>query len=229
LAAFIGGLSIFYAVAHMSLAGVVAITFSAPLFASIGAVLLFKEKLTSARITSLLVGFIGVLVVLRPTFSDHIGGIIAANAAAIMTAIAFLSVKKLSTLEKSNTVVAYPFLLILPFSTFLAYFDWTPPTLADIPLLLLLGLGISAAQYAMVKAFSMADMSAVLPFDFLRLIIAIIVGTLFFGDVIDNWVLVGGSLILISSIYLAKKNQIITAPHTKLITENKLKNNRIPY
>jgi len=214
LAAFVGGLSIFYAVAHMSLAGVVAITFSAPLFASIGAALLFKEKLTSVRIISLLVGFIGVLIVLRPTLTEQIDGIIAANAAAIMTAIAFLAVKKLSTLEESNTVVAYPFLLILPFSALLAYFDWSTPTLTDIPLLLLMGLGISAAQYAMVKAFSLADMSAVLPFDFLRLIVAIIIGTLFFGDVIDSWVLIGGVLILTSSFYLAKKTQFIAASNT---------------
>lgn len=206
-AAFAGGLSVFYAVGHAPLATVVAITFTAPIFASVFAMLVFGETVNKTRLVSLAVSFIGVLILLRPSFDMAISGFIAANCAAVMTALAFLTVKKLSFTERSETVVAYPFLLILPFSAVLAYFDWTTPTLSQLPLLLMMGLGISAAQYCMVKAFALADASAVLPLDFLRLLVATLVGHLFFNDLLDTWVLLGASIIFLSSLYLARKER----------------------
>jgi drug/metabolite transporter (DMT)-like permease len=128
-----------------------------------------------------------------------------------MTAVAFLTVKKLSFSENSSTVITYPFLLILPISTLMAYVDWTTPEIRHLPLLIMVGIGISAAQYCMVKAFTLADASAVLPFDYLRLLIAVIIGSIFFNDVVDTWVVVGASIILLSSLYVAKAGTKQTA------------------
>jgi len=203
-AAFGGGISIFYAVAHAPLATVVAITFAAPIFASLFAIYSFGEVINRAQLISIFFGFLGVMIVLRPSLEIETSGLLAAVIAAIMTAIAFLTVKKLSYSENSSTVIAYPFLLILPISILMAYIDWTAPEIKHFPLLLLMGIGISAAQYCMVKAFSLADASAVLPFDYLRLLGAIIIGSFFFNDVVDTWVVVGASIILLSSLYVAK-------------------------
>jgi len=205
LAAFGGGISIFYAVSHAPLATVVAITFAAPIFASLFAVYILGEVMNKAQLYSIAFGFIGVMVVLRPTLEEvETSGLLAAMVAAIMTAIAFLTVKKLSCTEPSSTVIAYPFLLILPISMLMAYVDWTLPEMKHVPLLLMMGVGISAGQYCMVKAFSLADANAVLPFDYLRLLVAIIIGSIFFNDVVDIWVVVGASIILLSSLYVAK-------------------------
>ena len=207
LAAFLGGLSIFYAVANAPLATVVAITFAAPIFASLFSIYLFGEAMNKTKGISLVTSFIGVLFILRPNLDIETDGLVAAIVASIATAIAFLTVKKLAHVENAASVIAYPFLLILPLSMLLALLDWTQPKMADIPLLLTMVIGISAAQYCMVKAFSLADASAVLPFDFLRLLVATFVGSFFFDDLVDTWIVVGASLILTSSLYIAKKGK----------------------
>lgn len=204
-AAFGGGISIFYAVSHAPLATVVAITFAAPIFASLFAIYIFGEVINKARLYSIVFGFLGVIIVLRPSLENvETSGLLSAMVAAIMTAIAFLTVKKLSFSENSSTVIAYPFLLILPISILMACVDWTPPEIKHLPLLIMTGVGISAAQYCMVKAFSLADATTVLPFDYLRLLVAIIIGSVIFNDVVDIWVVVGASVILLSSLYIAK-------------------------
>jgi drug/metabolite transporter (DMT)-like permease len=211
-AAFGGGISIFYAVSHAPLATVVAITFAAPIFASLFAIYIFGEVMNKAQLYSITLGFLGVMVVLRPSLQEvETSGLLSALLAAIMTAVAFLTVKKLSFSENSSTVIAYPFLLILPISTLMAYVDWTTPEIRHLPLLIMVGIGISAAQYCMVKAFTLADASAVLPFDYLRLLIAVIIGSIFFNDVVDTWVVVGASIILLSSLYVAKAGTKQTA------------------
>jgi len=209
-AAFTGGIAAFYAVAHAPLATVVAITYTAPIFASLFAMVVYKEGLTTARVVVLLVGFGGTLMVLRPQFDMDIGGLIGAVVAAIASAVAFLTVKQLSSTERTETIVAYPFLLILPFSAVFAYLDWTPPTWEDAPLIVLMGVGISAGQYFMARAFAVADAAAVLPFDFFRLLVAALVGVLAFGDTVDSWVLVGALVILAATIYSAKMEQAAT-------------------
>lgn len=205
--AFIGGFAVFYAVAHAPLASVISITFAAPIFASLFAMMVFGEGITLHRIMVLAVGFVGVIMVLRPSFDIEFGGMVGAVIATIATAAAFLSVKRLSLTERSQTVVAYPFLLILPLSALLAYFDWTSPSWQQMPVVVLMGLGISAAQYCLVKAFSLADASAVLPIDFLRLIVAGVLGYFFFGDAIDTEVFVGAAVILAVTIYSARKEK----------------------
>ncbi|MFT6901723.1 MAG: drug/metabolite transporter (DMT)-like permease [Colwellia sp.] len=202
-----GGISIFYAVSHAPLATVVAITFAAPIFASLFAIYVLGEVMNKAQLYSIAFGFLGVMIVLRPSLEIEVSGLFSAVVAAIMTAIAFLTVKKLSYSENSSTVIAYPFLLILPISLIMAYLDWTAPQMKHIPLLLLMGVGISAGQYCMVKAFSLADASAVLPFDYLRLLVAIIIGSYFFNDVVDIWVVVGAAIILLNSLYVAKSGK----------------------
>jgi len=206
-AAFTGGLAVFYAVAHAPLATVVAITYTAPIFASLFAMIVFREGVTLARISILIVGFFGTMMVLRPNFDMEIGGLVGAVIAAVSTAVAFLTVKRLSSTERSGTIVVYPFLLILPISAVLAFLDWTMPTLADIPLLIVMGVGISAGQYFMARAFALADASVVLPIDFLRLLVAAFVGALAFGDVIDSWVLAGAAVILAATVYGARKER----------------------
>ena len=212
-AAFAGGLCIFYSLAIVPLTTVVAITFTAPIFASLMACLFLKETMNKPQFISLLFGFIGTLIVLRPNLNTEFEGVLFALFAALLTAVAFLTVKKLSATDNSDTIVAYPFILILPLSAVMANWDWTTPNLMQVPLLIIMGLGISFAQYCMVKAFSLADASAVLPIDFLRLIIASFIGVIYFNDHLDLWAVAGGIVILASSLNLIfKKNKATLTP-----------------
>lgn len=212
-----GGFAAFYAVSRAPLASVTAITYAAPIFASLFAMVVFREGISWHRIGVLPVGFIGVLMVLRPSFDIEFAGMVGALIATVTTAIAFLAVKSLSSTERSETVVAYPFLMILPVSAVLVYLDWTMPTAGQMPLVILMGLGIAASQYCMVKAFALADASAVLPIDFMRLVMAAAIGVLFFGDMLDGEVLVGAALILAATVYTARREKAadaakVTAP-----------------
>lgn len=202
-----GGFAAFYAVSRAPLASVTAITYAAPIFASIFAMTIFREGVSWHRLAVLPLGFIGVLMVLRPSFDIEFAGMVGAVISTVTTAVAFLVVKSLSATERSETVVAYPFLLILPISAVFAYFDWTAPSLAQVPLVVLMGVGISASQYCMVKAFSLADASAVLPVDFMRLVVAAAIGVAFFGDVLDIEVLVGAAVILGATVYSARQEK----------------------
>ncbi|MFC3051600.1 DMT family transporter [Kordiimonas pumila] len=205
--AFIGGFSVFFAVAHAPLASVVAMTYAAPVFAGVFAMVVFKEGVTLRRIVALGIGFIGVLIVLKPSFEMEVAGMIAAIIATITTAGAFLVVKKLSGTERSETVVAYPFVLILPFSALYAVTDWTSPTGIEWLLVLFIGLGTAISQFYMVKAFAAADASAVLPIDFLRLVVAAILGIALFGDVFDVQVVLGAAVILSVTVYTARREK----------------------
>ncbi len=203
-----GGFAAFYAVSRAPLASVTAITYAAPIFASLFAMIIFREGLNWHRIAVLPVGFVGVLMVLRPSFDIEFAGMVGALIATVTTAVAFLAVKSLSSTERSETVVAYPFLMILPVSAVFAYLDWTLPSAEQVPFVVLMGLGISASQYCMVKAFSLADASAVLPIDFMRIVMAAAIGVMVFGDVLDAEVLVGAAIILSVTVYSAHREKV---------------------
>jgi len=202
IAAFVGGLSIFYSLSTIPLTLVVSITFSAPIFASIFAYMVLNENITKAKIISLSLGLIGVLVLLRPAISSDFAGVLAAFLAAIMTAIAFITVKKLSIIDEPHTVMVFPFILLLPLSAIMAILDWTTPSLTQLPFLLLIGVGICVSQYCMVKAFSLAEASSLLPVDFIKLLMASAIGTIYFGDKVDEWSIAGGTIILIGTFLL---------------------------
>lgn len=207
LAAFAGGFSIFLAISLIPLATVVAITFTAPIIASGIAIWCFKETITKRKTSALIIGIIGAAIVLRPSFSDEWLGVISACIGALLTAAAFLLVNKLSDTDSHDTVVIFPLILVLPCCVLPAVINWTMPSIEHIPFLLVMGAGLSFSQYCMVKAFSLSEASSVLPYDYLRLILASVIGFVWFGDVIDEMTFMGGSLILLSAALVTTKSR----------------------
>lgn len=205
-AAFVGGYATFYALSSIPLSLVVAIAFTAPIFASLYAFSMLNETMTKQRVISLLLGLAGTLIILRPNVSLAPIGIVAAVLASIMTATAFITVKKLSKLDDPITVMAFPFVLLLPISAIVAFVDWTPPSLGQLPILLLIAPGLTLSQYFMVKAFSHAQASHILPVDFVKLIVTSVTGVFLFNEKIDTWIISGGAVILLGAVLsLAKK------------------------
>jgi len=196
---------IFYAVTVVPLAKVVAITYVAPVFAALVAVIILKEKVHTRRIVSMVIGFIGVMVVLRPGSMALSLGEILAFFGAIGIAMTIIMIKVLSATERSETVVAYSYAIVLPVSFLASLFIWKWPTWGEFGLLALVGIFVTIAQLFTVKAFSKADLTAILPLDFIRLIFATLFGYYLFGEPLDNWVWVGASIILVSTIYIAHR------------------------
>ncbi len=195
----------FGAVSLMPVAEVTALSFTAPLFATVGAVLFLGETVRRRRWTATAVGFAGAMIILRPG-AEALGvpALLALSAAAMM-AISALLVKVLSRTESASTVVLYMGLLMTPLSLVPAVFVWAMPSPELWIWLALMGLAGTAGHLALVRAFAAADASAVLPFDFSRLIFAALLGYAVFAEQPDAWTWVGAAVIFAATLYTAHR------------------------
>lgn len=201
----IGTYSIFYAISVTPLATVVAITYAAPVFGAVGAIWILKEKVHLRRVMSILVGFVGVVVVIRPFDLELTLGVDGALIGAMAMAMSLIVVKMLSKTEKPQTIVAFTYIFILPISFVVALFYWRTPTWEELGLMAVLGFGVNYGQIFLVKAFQKADVMAVLPLDFIRFLLASFFGIWLFSEPVDIWVWVGAIAILTSTVYTAHR------------------------
>ncbi len=198
-------LTFFTALSLLPLAEVTALTFTTPLFTTIGAALILRETVKARRWTATLVGLIGALIILRPGVEALRPEAFVALAAAALMACAFLTVKSLARTEHPNTIVLLMGLLMTPMSLVPALFVWKAPDPHVWAWLVGMGLAATVGQVFLTRAFAAADASAVLPFDFSRLVFVAILGYLFFGERPDVWTWIGAGVIVASSAYIAHR------------------------
>ena len=155
----------FTAVATMNLADAVALSFTAPLFATVAAIVVLHEVVRARRWSAVGAGFVGAMIILRPGFEA-----VAPEALLVLlSAIVMTMVKLLSRTESVGAIVFYMVLILTPASLVPALFVWRTPSLEEFGFLMLLGAAATAGHLCMVRAFAIADATAVLPFDFVRL------------------------------------------------------------
>ncbi|KPF77541.1 hypothetical protein IP88_06080 [alpha proteobacterium AAP81b] len=200
---FIATMATFYAVATAPLATVLAINYTAPLFATLGAVLFLGEAIHARRAAALVAGFIGMLIVVRPGHLPMTPGIAAAVVSALATAFSIVAIRRLVASDDSRAVAAWTFLLMTGPSFLAALAVWTWPAPALWPALAYIGGAAAVGQLTLSKAFSLAEASAVLPYDFVRFAIIAVAGIALFGERLDALTLVGGAVILGATVYLA--------------------------
>ncbi len=215
----IGTYSIFYAISVTPLATVVAITYAAPVFGAVGAIWILKETVHLRRVMSIIVGFVGVLIVIRPFNLELTMGVDAALLGAMAMAMSLIVVKMLSRTEKPQTIVAYAYVFVLPISFVVALFYWRTPTWEELGLMAVLGVGVNYGQIFLVRAFQKSDVMAVLPLDFIRFLLASFFGIWLFSEPVDIWVWVGAILILTSTVYTAHRE---AQAHKKAHKKHKL-------
>lgn len=199
----------FYAVANAPLATVQAINFAAPIFATAGAAMFLGEHLRVRRIGALLIGFAGVLIVLRPGALPLTDGIAAAVVAAVATGFSLVAIKRLVGIARPMAVVFWSYLLPLVPTGLVAAFVWTAPQ--GVEWLYILGIGGATlvGQIATTRAFSIAEATAVMPFDFVRFGLMSGAGVWLFDQTVDAATLFGGAVILSSAIYLAYRETVL--------------------
>ena len=183
---------------------VVALTFAAPLFAVVGAALVLKEQVGWRRWAATAIGFVGILVVLRPGAEAFRPDGVYPLAAAFFFAASSLMVKRLSMTESPGSIVFYLMVLMTPMLLVPAIPVWQTPSVALLPYLLALGLTAAAAQFALTHAFAAADASFLGPFDFARLPLSALVAFAAFGETPDRFVWLGAGLIVCAALYLAR-------------------------
>jgi drug/metabolite transporter (DMT)-like permease len=217
---FIATTGTFYAVAHAPLATVLSINYTAPLFATIGAVLFLGEKIRARRVIALAVGFIGMLVVVRPGALPMTSGVFAAMVSAVSTAFSIVAIRSLVSSDDSRAVAAWSFILTVVPSLIVALFVWTTPPARVWPFLLFIGIAAAVGQLSLSKAFALAEASAILPYDFVRFGLIAAAGILLFGERIDALTIVGGAIILATTIYLAvREAQVARAARAASLPE----------
>ncbi len=195
----------FSAVAYLPLAEAVALNFTVPLFATAGAALVLGEVVRARRWSATVVGFLGVLIILRPGFVEVTPLMSLPVIAACFMAVSVLIVKSLSGTEKPVAIVLYMNLLLTPLSLLPAAFVWRWPSLGEIGLGLFIGSCAVLAHIAFTRAFARSDASAIMPFDYARLPFVAAVGYLLFGELPDLWTWIGAAVIAAAAIYIAQR------------------------
>ena len=197
LAHFTGQNLWFYAVTVIPLAQVFALEFTSPLWVIVLSPLILGERLTRIRALAAVLGFIGILVVARPTIEGINAGVITAAASAIFFALTIMFTKRLTRTQTITTILFYLTVTQLGFGLVMAGYDGdiAVPTLTHAPLLLLIGVAGLVAHYCLTTALSIAPATVVVPIDFIRLPVIAIIGMLVYAEALDIWVFVGAAII----------------------------------
>jgi len=209
----VGMLSYYMALSLAPLAKVTALGFSAPLFATVLALIVLGETIRARRITALVVGYLGALVILRPGFVALDTGSIYALVSAAAWGLGMIVIKVLSRSESSLTITVYMTLVAMPLALIAAVTVWQTPTLTQMAWLAAIGVLASLANLSVAQAFKDADLTAILPFDFTKLIWASAIGYLVFAEEPSPWTWVGGTIIFSAATYIAfRERKIKIAP-----------------
>ncbi|MBK1669420.1 hypothetical protein CKO28_15385 [Rhodovibrio sodomensis] len=195
----------FYSVSLLPLAQAVSLNYTVPLFATVGAALVLGETVRARRWTATIVGFLGVLAIVRPGFQEIGPAMALPILAAIFMATAALLIKSLSATENPNAMVFYMNLVLTPLSLIPALFAWVWPSWEVLALMALIGGLATGSHLLLTRAYAKADASAVIPFHYMQLPFVALIAFVAFGEVPALWTLVGAAVIAAAAIYITHR------------------------
>ncbi|MCA3656452.1 MAG: DMT family transporter [Methylobacterium sp.] len=199
---FVSGLS------HLPLADASAINFVWPLLITVLSVLMLKEKVGVRRWAATLLGFAGMLLIIRPGTSAFQMAALYPLGAALLWSFAAVVTRSVSAHDRAATTLVWTSLVMLAGATVLIPFFWRPMNGQEWLLMSLIG-GISIVGHSMlVFAYERASASFLAPFSYAQLVWATILGYLVFGSLPDRWIAAGAILIVASGIYTAHREHV---------------------
>jgi S-adenosylmethionine uptake transporter len=199
-------------VALLPLAEVFALEFTTPIWVALLAAVFLHERLSAHRIIVVVLGFIGVIVILRPGVDVIQPAAFVVLGAAMLFAGSVVMVKILTRRDAPLAVIFYMSVMQLPMGLIPALFDWTVPAWSDMPLFIIVGVTAVSAHYAMARALMVADASVIFPIDFLRLPAVAVLGYLVYAERIDLWTFIGAAIIFAANYYSILRESRITRP-----------------
>lgn len=198
-------ISFFWGVSLTPLAKVAALSFTAPLFATVIAVAFLGEVIRIRRISALVAGFAGVLLIVRPGAVPLDLGVLMLLTSAVLWSIVLNMLKMLSATESPLTMTFFLSIAMIPITLVGALAVWQTPTLEQLFWLAWVGALGSLGQMMLAQAFKHADATALMPLDFTKLIWAVVLGLLIFAEIPDLWTLLGGTVIFVSTTYITMR------------------------
>ncbi len=195
----------FYAIVHLPLAKAVTISYSTPLFVTILAVLFLGEMVRLRRWTAVGLGFIGVLVIMRPGADSFDANTLVALTAAVLSAIVAISIKVLSRTEKPDAIVLWTTMLWVPLSLVPALFVWTWPTGWTWAWIVAAGFFGTAGHMFWTRALKRGDASMLTPISFMQVPIVAVLAWWLFDESVTGWTAAGAAIIFGANAYIAHR------------------------
>jgi len=197
----------FYAMARIPMAEVTAISYTAPIFMTIGAVIFFAEKIQARRMGAIAAGLAGVFIILRPGFETLSSGQLAQLSATPLFAAAMLLVKRLTQTDSAAMIVIMLNFVCVAVLAPIAVLTWKTPDTVQLLWLAGATVAATAGHYCLIRSYAIADITVVQPVTFLQLVWTAMFGFLLFSETPDVWVIAGGAVILAASTYIAHRER----------------------
>ena len=201
---------IFFGLRQLPLADVVSLTFGGPIFVTIASIIFLSEKVGIKRWSAVFLGFIGMILIVQPAFTELNYYYLSPILFCIFFAGVAISVRALSKTEPNYRIAFYFTLLSMLCGLVTLPFGWLIPTFKDILIFITLGISGSVANLLLTQSYRLAEASLVTPIKYLSLVFAIIFGFFIWSEVPKVLTLLGAGLVIISSLVI-------------FIRENKLK------
>lgn len=199
----------FWAISHLPLAQAIALNYSSPIFVTIAAMLMLGERVRARRWAAVIVGFIGVLVIVRPYSQAFSVQSLVAVAAAVLSALVAVQIKQLSAIDKADTIVFWTYALWVPMTLLPTLFVWRTPQGIDWLWLVMAGLMGTAGQLLWTRALKLGEVSALTPISFTQLPVVTFAGWLLFDEIVDTPTMLGAGIILASTFYIARRESLL--------------------
>ena len=199
----------FYSISVISLAKALTLAFVAPLIVTAFSPIFLGEKVGVRRWSAVIIGFIGSLVVIRPGFVEINLASLAALGTGIMYGFYLIITRKLSTSDNplltlllTGVVGAIIISMVMPFV-------WVKPTLNQWSMMAAIGIFACIGHLFLILSLKYADASKLAPFSYFEIITNIIIGYYFFSDFPDNWTFLGLFIIVLSGIYISRRESLV--------------------
>lgn len=199
----------FFAMTQIAIADVTALNYLAPVYVSIGAALFLGERLKARRIAAVVAALLGAVIILRPGFREIAPGHLAMLAAGIIFAVSYLIAKIVADEVPAVVVVAMLSIFVTIGLTPLALMDWVWPNWREVGLLFAVACIATSGHYTMTLAFASAPLTVTQPVTFLQLVWAVLLGTVFFAEPVDVFVIAGGGVIMAAVSFITWREAVL--------------------
>ena len=206
----------FLAVSALSLGSATAIGFAAPLFTTLLSIVILKEKVGIHRWSALIVGFVGVLIITHPGGGTLTYGALFALGNAVLISTVAIAIRRMSATESTETLTLYQMSIMTLCTACLLTLGFRVPHWSDALMVALAGIGNGIAQYWWTRSLSLAPPSAVVPFNYLSLIWAAMLGFAIWDDVPTPGLLLGSVIVVASGLYILWRETLRTAARRAL-------------
>ncbi len=207
----------FSAIGIMHFEKATALGFTTPLFTTILAVILLGEVIRFHRTAALILGFIGIIIIIRPGYLPLEFGTLLMLVASFSFSFVLIIVKKLSDTDTSIVIIFYHLLFMTPVFFLISLFFWQSININQLIIFVFLGAAGLISHWCLAQAFKLSDTTFVMPLQFTKLIWASLIGFYIFAEQPDIWTWIGGIVIFISVIYITYREAFVKKGTKKTI------------